>query len=257
MLAAAGRFIRGVLLKFLLLIASTLALSACQEDILGRPLEEVPFTGDVAYIMVSDQEVRDNSIVIDEVFMPRPGFVAIHADANGAPGPVVGYSPIPEGVSVDIPVRIEAAIATETLYALLHSDAGMLGEFEFPGPDEPLDENGTGATAVFRVSGLETEQTLEPQEMPLSVRVSIRDSHFEPADLTIRAGTTVIWENQGNQTHTVTADDGVFDSGFLNTGEGFRFTFSEPGAYAYHCQVHGAPGGGGMSGIVTVTMGQD
>ena len=38
--------------------------------------------------------------------------------------------------------------------------------------------------------------------------------------------------------HTVTAADGSFDSGFLNEGDTFSYTFDEPGEYEYFCSPH-------------------
>lgn len=72
--------------------------------------------------------------------------------------------------------------------------------------------------------------------------VEIVDFGFRPVDLTIPSGTTVEWVNTGNATHTSTSDSGVWDSGPLagrSVGGGrFRFTFVQPGVYAYHCEPH-------------------
>lgn len=38
--------------------------------------------------------------------------------------------------------------------------------------------------------------------------------------------------------HTVTADDGSFDSGTLVGGQSFTFTFTKPGTFAYRCTIH-------------------
>lgn len=83
--------------------------------------------------------------------------------------------------------------------------------------------------------------------------VVIDDDLFQPRDLTVAAGTTVNWRQQGANPHTVTADDGSFDSNILNTGATFSQTFSQAGTVRYHCSIHGAPGGVGMSGTITVT----
>lgn len=52
--------------------------------------------------------------------------------------------------------------------------------------------------------------------------------------------------------HSVTADDGSFDSGVLCKGDTFQHVFGFPGTYGYHCTLHGGRGGVGMSGKVTV-----
>jgi nitrite reductase (NO-forming) len=66
----------------------------------------------------------------------------------------------------------------------------------------------------------------------------------DPADysvnvLTIKAGTTVTWTNDDpGMIHTVTAADGSFDSGFLNEGQTWSYTFEEPGEFEYFCTPH-------------------
>ncbi len=65
-----------------------------------------------------------------------------------------------------------------------------------------------------------------------------------PADysvnvLTIEMGTTVTWTNDDpGIMHTVTAEDGSFDSGFMESGASFSYTFNEPGDFAYYCLPH-------------------
>lgn len=82
--------------------------------------------------------------------------------------------------------------------------------------------------------------------------ITIRDSVFMPAVVRIKPGTTVVWRDEGRNPHTVTAEDGSFDSGYLKRGQTFRYTFDKPGRYAYFCQPHGGRGGKGMSGIILV-----
>jgi plastocyanin len=83
---------------------------------------------------------------------------------------------------------------------------------------------------------------------------NITDSAFQPGDLTIPAGATVVWQHTGNFPHTVTADDGTFNSGTLQNGDTFRRTFGEPGRYPYYCEIHGGPGGSGMAGVIVVEV---
>jgi plastocyanin len=95
--------------------------------------------------------------------------------------------------------------------------------------------------------------------------VEVADSTFRPANLSIDAGGTVTWTQTSALPHTVTADDGSFDShpdcaggtGCMAAGDTFTHTFTEPGEYAYHCRIHGAPGGVGMAGVITVAAAGD
>ncbi|MBI4068518.1 hypothetical protein HY413_03910, partial [Candidatus Kaiserbacteria bacterium] len=84
------------------------------------------------------------------------------------------------------------------------------------------------------------------------VNVSIGDSFFSPKNITINASDTVVWTHVGGAGHTVTADDGSFNSGLLQSGQSFTRTFSTSGTYPYYCIPHGSPGGVGMSGTITV-----
>ncbi len=68
--------------------------------------------------------------------------------------------------------------------------------------------------------------------------VTIKDFAFSPATLTVAVGDTVTWTNEDSATHTVTADDGSFDSGDLAQGDTFTQTFDTAGTYAYHCAMH-------------------
>lgn len=82
--------------------------------------------------------------------------------------------------------------------------------------------------------------------------VALENFQFNPAKLEVKVGTTVVWTNNDSVGHTVTADDGAFNSGTLRKGDTFSFTFTEAGAFAYYCQPHGGKGGQGMSGMITV-----
>jgi plastocyanin len=79
------------------------------------------------------------------------------------------------------------------------------------------------------------------------VTVPIRDFFFDPAEITVESGTTVMWVNEGSHPHTVTSDDGQFDSEALNPGDSFMVTFSGQGTLTYHCEIHPS-----MTGSVTV-----
>ncbi len=69
--------------------------------------------------------------------------------------------------------------------------------------------------------------------------VGMVGSLFNPATVNITAGQSVLWNNDdGTRKHTVTATGGAFDSGNMNGGTTFEFTFPTPGTYAYTCIYH-------------------
>ena len=81
--------------------------------------------------------------------------------------------------------------------------------------------------------------------------ISAIDNAFDAGIVRIQPGQSIEWSNDGNSPHTVTADDGSFDSGNLAPDATFTTAFDQPGVYAYFCKYHGAPGVG-MTGIVVV-----
>ena len=68
------------------------------------------------------------------------------------------------------------------------------------------------------------------------VEVSIADFQFDAASVTVAPGTTVVWTNTGAAPHTATGDFG--DSGILDPGQTFEFTFNDAGTFAYFCAIH-------------------
>jgi plastocyanin len=69
------------------------------------------------------------------------------------------------------------------------------------------------------------------------IAVAIRGMAF-PARIESAAGVTVEWTNNDMVAHTVTADDGSWDSGSIAPGATWRRRFEQAGDYAYHCTPH-------------------
>jgi plastocyanin len=63
---------------------------------------------------------------------------------------------------------------------------------------------------------------------------------FSLTDLTVEPGEEFTLDNQGDSTHTLTADDGSFDSGEIAPGEQSDLLTppDEPGEYPFHCEIH-------------------
>jgi plastocyanin len=100
---------------------------------------------------------------------------------------------------------------------------------------------GLAAAAALGVVPAATAATATPTDAVIS------NFSFAPDPVTIPVGGSVKWTNDDNATHTVTADDGSFDSGFTSLHGTFTRTFTQAGTFAYHCNVHSS-----MQGTVKV-----
>ncbi|MBI2264669.1 MAG: IPT/TIG domain-containing protein [Armatimonadetes bacterium] len=72
----------------------------------------------------------------------------------------------------------------------------------------------------------------------ITLGVSVSDTGFTPRDFAVSPGDTVMWGNDGSLTHTVTADDGTFNSGDIGQGGTYGLNFSALGNFSYHCSRH-------------------
>jgi len=103
-------------------------------------------------ITVQNQAVVNNTVTVQQVNAAQAGWLDIHADANGQPGPVIGHTAVVVGTNTNVKVTIDPTTATPTLYAMLHVDAGATGTYEFPGADVPVQVNGQIVVEPFQVT---------------------------------------------------------------------------------------------------------
>jgi uncharacterized membrane protein/plastocyanin len=68
--------------------------------------------------------------------------------------------------------------------------------------------------------------------------VVMKQVHFDPPQITVKPGDSVQWTNEDIFSHTITADDGSFDSGPIDPGHSWQMTFKRDETIAYHCRPH-------------------
>jgi plastocyanin len=71
--------------------------------------------------------------------------------------------------------------------------------------------------------------------------VTIKNLGFDPIAITVKSGTTVTWTNEDAVPHTITSKTPspvAFDSGTLQQGATFTYTFTQVGTYSYFCTIH-------------------
>lgn len=123
-------------------------------------------------VEVSDQAIENGTVTVDSVVSDGPGWIVIHADNNGAPGEDVGWAAVEDGENTDVMVEIDMDLATETMYAMLHSDLGAVGTYEFPGADVPVLVDGQTLAPSFMVTGLAQAQATATETMTATAEVT-------------------------------------------------------------------------------------
>jgi plastocyanin len=115
-------------------------------------------------------------------------------------------------------------------------------------------------TSGSGASGLAPAATPEPTPTPTPTpqaaastgsEAEILDFSFVPTSISVPLGSTVTWRNAGAAPHTVTAEDGSFDSEMIATGGSWDRTFETAGTFSYFCAFHPQ-----TDGVVEVTAGE-
>ncbi len=108
---------------------------------------------------------------------------------------------------------------------------------------------GLAATVAFAAAALAVGSAQAE-----TVHVELKDFAFDPQNVTVHVGDTVMWTNNDTMNHDVTFEAG-FDSGgqgSLAPGETFNHTFDTAGDFNYRCTLHSSDFATGMVGKVTV-----
>ncbi len=83
------------------------------------------------------------------------------------------------------------------------------------------------------------------------ITVKMKSLTYDPRELEIRVGDSVVWSNEARTTHTATSDDDgmTFDTDEIKPDESSKpVKFENEGEFKYHCKIHGKT----MSGTVVV-----
>jgi plastocyanin len=78
--------------------------------------------------------------------------------------------------------------------------------------------------------------------------VAMDGTAFDPPELTVKVGETVVWVNKDPFPHNVSSTLGGLHSGDLDPDRQWQFRTTTPGSYSYVCTLHP-----GMNGRLIVT----
>jgi plastocyanin len=94
------------------------------------------------------------------------------------------------------------------------------------------------ALALATGSGSSSMKGMPMVETGKSATLTISNFMYSPDSLTVRAGTKIRITNRDGTAHTLTADNGAFDSGTIGAGQTRDLVISKPGTYTFHCLFH-------------------
>ncbi len=118
-------------------------------------------------------------------------------------------------------------------HAFAYASIGAVGAFAVAQGTTSSTSTSTSTAAAGSVAAVHVS-------MPAGAGMNTAGPGYSPASITVVIGVnnTVVWTNDDSMPHTVTAVDKNFDSGNMNQGETFTYTFSTPGTYQYVCSYH-------------------
>ncbi len=140
-----------------------------------------------AEVVFEAQTSDGTTIVVASVTLPAPGFIAVHSNADGKPGAVIGHSELlPAGTSTDVVVTLDQPLeATDLLFPMAHIDVDGDGEYTFVPPDNAVDIPATTADGAIAVVGAE-----------VTVEAEMAAPATSPAEVVFEAqtsdGTTIV-----------------------------------------------------------------
>jgi plastocyanin len=99
-------------------------------------------------------------------------------------------------------------------------------------------------------------QKKSTKPLPKETVINLDKKGFSPAVVTIKVGSAVRWKNVSGDNQTVNSDDypnnqlhKELNFGIFNNGSTVVYTFTKPGTYGYHNQLHHE-----QTGKITVTQ---
>ncbi len=110
-------------------------------------------TPPIPYVKALSQSVTKNTVVVRELYSPTDGWIVLHQSLEDTPSMVIGHAAVKKGLNKGVAVTIDRPKdITPKLFAMLHSDKGKKGKFEFPpGIDNPVSINREPVMAQFSI----------------------------------------------------------------------------------------------------------
>jgi plastocyanin len=196
-----------------------------------------------------DLTLIDNDTVAHDFVIGPPYNIVVNATVPGLINDITGQvfktnalNNSPGAVVTGAPGNVTATYSFVAKYAGIfefvctyHAEVGMIGYLTVL-PDSAY----SGKSSSAGQPGASSPKTTTVDIVQGSgANASIAHSYSpDPVTVVIGVNSTVMWVNTDSAPHTVTANDGSFDSGNMAPTGTFTFTFTAPGTFHYHCLYH-------------------
>jgi hypothetical protein len=155
-----------IISKLLIIVLSLFLVTSVSIMVFASPISQFAFVSDDPSVSVADQPVVDDYVSVGEVVSSGAGWIVIHNQTSaGTPGAVLGFASVSDGHNKEVRVMISQDMRTTNLYAMLHTDSGTVGMYEFPGADVPVkDASDNVIVSAFSTTGTKSSSvTVEDQ----------------------------------------------------------------------------------------------
>lgn len=94
------------------------------------------------------------------------------------------------------------------------------------------------AAIVGLCAGMTGPPAVAGADKPSTSTVAIDGTTFTPQTITVKAGSTVVWENKDPFPHTATSQAAGFDSHAIQPGKSWKYKATKTGEFNYVCAYH-------------------
>ncbi len=199
-----------------------------EEIVEEEEIEEVPAGPIFTIAVLANSSVQGNPDYEPDVAYVQKGYVVEWINEDSFAHTVTS--------SEDLGETFDSGLFNEGETFQLDTNNLEIGEYEYYCVVHP-----------WMVSTLIIEEPKEPVTVIMPEGSGIQQEgqiYYDPENIQISVGDTVLWINEDSAMHTVTSGNsqdgpnGVFDSDLMAAGETFEFTFTSAGKEDYYCIVH-------------------
>ena len=157
-----------VIIIFLVVIVAVFGYMKYFQKPLGENKTEELILAKQPSLKVNSQSLVKNKVIIEGLYLDKPGFIVIHKDENSKQGEVIGHSSLLSGERNNLSVEINLTKLTENIFIMLHYDDNNNEKYDFPMEDKPIILNNKTIVSSIIIKNIKEIQKPKITGPPLS-----------------------------------------------------------------------------------------